>query len=318
MAQLLKPGTRGTHGLTNPESAPVSHEEAITLATKAKAQESQESLERNLQTSEATPSSQMQGETIPQAQVDTTLKSKGGERLKVHPLQRQKSPSVPVESEPLPAQPLIHIVPIDSQPKKHSEASSEASALLGTRPRPKATLVIDTLKLARTLEKAGMRPDLSENITRVISANVASNQRRMAELFLNKDQIQTFSSKHQTKREKLAQQNLESHARDMDQLMQEIEDIKTDTARIRGEIKRQTIKSTVDLKLSLSTQRKGDVEEMQALERTVLETNAWIREQLNEIPMAMVRTKMDVFNFSVGVVGACVGAGLALIRVWMA
>lgn len=94
--------------------------------------------------------------------------------------------------------------------------------------------------------------------------------------------------------------------------------LRTDTARIRGEIKRQTIKSTVDLKLSLSTQRKDDVEEMQALERTVLETNAWIREQLNEIPMAMVRTKMDVFNFSVGVVGACVGAGLALIRVWMA
>jgi tmRNA-binding protein len=74
-----------------------------------------------------------------------------------------------------------------------------------------------------------MRTDLSENITRVMSATVASNQRRMAELFLNKGQIQTFSSKHQTKREKLAQQNLESHARDMDQLMQEIEDIKCAT-----------------------------------------------------------------------------------------
>jgi len=322
----------GTHRPFKSEAhkASLSHEDAISAAAKAQAEEAEsisaaakaqeaqeaESHERVMKSSEATTASIQVQEPVSSS--TTEFKAFTHDVHKIHPLQRKSFPESQSKQfgpdHPNALELELH------QPKHSSDRSAylETAAHTASKQQHNSNLLVDTLKITRSLEERGMPADVAESITEVIADTVASNQRRVGGLFQNKSELQTISLKYQTKRENVQHKSLETHVRDMQLLDDELESIRTEAERIRMEIKQRTLKSTTDLKLSLSMQRKGVMEEMQALEKTDLETTAQIRQELNRLSLAIVQMKMDIVNFSVGTAGACSGAALAMIRIWTA
>lgn len=311
-------------------NASLSHEDAISVAAKAQAEEAESisaaaKAQEALEAQEAVEAQEAQEtdsrQRITASSDATTLSIKVLEEpvllsnfdvSKIHPLKRKSFPDTRAEQSD-----IEQISPPDFDDNQ-TKKPNDNRAHLDTRQQPNTALLVDTLKIVRRLEEKGMPPDIAESITRVIAETVASNQRRMGELFQDKSQLQTLSLKYQTKRDKVQQQNLETHSRDMQLLNEELESIRIEAKRIHMEINQRTLKSTTDLKLSLSMQRKGVMEEMQALEKTDLETTAQIRQELNRLSLAIVQMKMDIVNFSVGTAGACSGAALAMMRIWAA
>jgi len=175
-------------------------------------------------------------------------------------------------------------------------------------------MIVDTLKLVRKFEQAGLPTKQAEAMTILIADLMADNAEGMSRQFASKGELEQLLARNEAAVQVFRHDFTQNYENEMAKLQRDIERQQVELEKLKTELKYEVDKVISGHRLDLNLERGRIRDELQMHDTRAIDTAQRLDKEINDLKTSIEAGKSDIIKYCVGTIVGAVSVGLGVVR----